>query len=94
MKKLVKAIVERVVREQLGDAEIASVRVAEDIDFNGDAILRVTVLLTKNELLDPSKTAGLVRHLRHGLRSIGEERFPIVSYVSKADAKSLPAEAA
>ena len=94
MKPAIRKLIESTVRDRFGTEAIDSVRVTEDVDDEGDHLYRVTVVLAGEGLLDAQKTAGLVRHLRHGLRRLQADSFPLVSFVSKSDATSLTSDAA
>lgn len=86
----VQTTIEDVVRKRLSDAMIDDVIVWEDVDHYGDDILRVRVIFdSRKSRLDPQKTLGMVRLVREALAEIGEERFPIFYYVSRAEAKGL-----
>jgi len=79
-------IIERTVRERFGDGLISSVRVVRETDHDGDDVFRVTVVFDSKSPLDAHKTSGIVRHIRHRLIERDEHTFPIVAFVSKADA--------
>lgn len=91
----VSAIVEAVVRERFSHDSIQSVEVAPDIDDEGDAILRITVVL--NGELNPGdklKILGLVRHIRSELYANNKNVFPMVDFVSSVDAVKMRREVA
>jgi len=69
--------------------------VTEDEDADGDAVLRVTIVFEgKPEALDREKLVGLVRHMRSQLiDTLNSEAFPILSFMSKNEAKTLHLEA-
>lgn len=91
--KALTELVEAVIRRQFSDAVINTVAVKPDVDHDGDDILRVTVVVQDGiERLDPDKAVGLIRHLRPELAEAGIENFPIVSYMTKADAARLNLE--
>lgn len=86
-------LVETVVRRQFSDAVIHAVAVKPDVDHDGDAILRVTVVVEDGiERLDPEKVLDTSGNLWSELGEAGIESFPIVSYVTKADAARLNLE--
>ena len=75
-------IVREVLRQQFEDLRLVSVEVEEGHDAGGDPVLDVTVVYQPDEReLDVSKVVGFVRHLRPALSEIGEDRFPVVSYI-------------
>ncbi len=90
--ELLKAV-ESVVREEFTDAVIDSVLVDEDVDSDGEPILRVTVVFQHKASIDAKKAAGLVRHIRPKLNNRMADWFPIVSFRSKADHMRLSAAA-
>lgn len=87
--------VERTIRDRFSDVTIESVRIVEDVDSDGDPILVITVVYeAKGGKLDPHKTAGLVRHLRPQLIESNQRSFPILRFMSRADAARLKSAAA
>lgn len=88
--KALTELVEAVVRRQFSDAVIHAVAVKPDLDHDGDAILRVTVVVQDdNERLDPEKVLDASGSIWSALDEAGIESFPIVSYMTKADAARL-----
>ncbi len=64
--------------------------VKPDVDHDGDAILRITVVVDDDiERLDPAKVVGTLGRLWSELGEADIESFPIVSYMTKADAAGL-----
>jgi hypothetical protein len=87
-------LIERVVRERLKEVTIDNVTVSKEVDYEDGQVFRVTIVFDQKSPLDPRKTVGLVRHLRHQLRERHEETFPILAFVSKSDAARMGTEAA
>jgi hypothetical protein len=86
--------IETIVRDRFPE-EIASVRVTKGTDPEGDSILNITVVLERAHLLDPQKTTGIARRVRHMLLGRNQDSFPIFAFISKSDdQKRLKAEAA
>jgi hypothetical protein len=87
----IEALVKKVIEQRLSDdARILSVKVIENDDEDGDSelILRV-VFESKSAALDANKVAGLLRHLRPKLHDeIQEDRFPILSFISRKEAET------
>lgn len=87
--EFIRALIKSVVEDRLGEGtRIRSVSVSEDKDEQGDGILLVRVVYDGGRL-DPKRLAGLIRHIRsklHGKAS--EDRFPLLSFVSQADAEA------
>lgn len=80
--------------ERLGEAVVKDVRVRRDQDADGDDILRVTVLVELNgDRVPAEQTRGLIRVARAGLADLGEEAFPIFSFMTPTEAKELGAAA-
>ena len=78
-----KGIIRAVLEEIFGDARIGDVHVASAYDEDGDEILRVKVVFDgTEEQFDARKASSVVRHMRPRLATIGEQAFPIISYVS------------
>ncbi len=78
----VAGVVRKILKEQLDGLRLVSVEVGEGYDAGGDPVLDVVVVYDP-EGPDPdiSKVVSFVRHLRPALSEIGEERFPVMSYV-------------
>lgn len=88
--KALTEIVEAVIRRQFSDAVIDTVAVKPDVDHDGDAILRVTVVVQDGiERLDPAKVVDASGSVWSALGEAGIESFPIVSYMTKSDAATL-----
>lgn len=86
--------IEAVIRENLAGA-VCQVRVTEAFDHVHNPILEVTVVVDRRSALDPQMTAGLVRHIRCRLNDTRVDApFPILSFISKADAAGLKPAAA
>ena len=75
-------VVRKLLMEQFDDLHLVSVEVGEGYDAGGDPVLDIFVVYDP-ERPDPdiSKVVSFVRHLRPALSEIGEERFPVMSYV-------------
>lgn len=91
--------IERVVNEVIADrfagSRIVSVDVQPDCDADGDPILRVRVVYDPDAgKLDVGRMSGLLRHLLSRLDELGESKFPVVSFISEQDARTLNPEAA
>ena len=92
----IEAAVRAVIADRLPAAKIVKVAVRSDIDSDDDdGIIRVVVVLEDApSKLDKRALLGFVRHLRTRLEEVHREEFPILSFVSKNDAKQLDIEAA
>ena len=88
--KALTELAETVIRRQFSDAVIHAVAVKPDVDHDGDAILRVTVVVQDGiERLEPKKVLDISGDLWSELGNAGIESFPIVRYMTKADAARL-----
>jgi len=95
MNQALEDIISGIVRARFADAEIESIGIEPDKDSDGDPILRVTVVFSSDMAeLEPSKLAGLVRHVRPKLIEQHEPGFPIFRFVSKRDNDRIRHEAA
>lgn len=73
-------------RERFGRDRIADLALSEDVDEDGAPYLRIRIVYNEQDGgLDRLRAFEFVRHLRAALQAVGEERFPLVSYVSRAD---------
>ena len=87
--RVVEKIVKEIAREVIGN-EILSVHAISDWGCYGDEIYRIKIIFepsTKEGLLDPNKTTGLVRRILPKLNEKGAKGFPILSYISASDYK-------
>lgn len=90
-----KRIIEAVFKDHFDEVTIESVTVAHDIDEDGDAILRIAVIFNgKAKQLNAERASGLLRHMRPKMAEIGEDAFPIISFIAKSDIGARNTEAA
>ena len=83
-------IIRSVLEEIFGDDRIEDVYVASAYDEDGDEILRITVVFDgTEEQFDARKASSVVRHMRPRLATIGEQAFPIISYVSSDEISAV-----
>jgi hypothetical protein len=82
----IKRIVTRTLQRDFDHIRILDVEVHEDVDFNGEDVLRINVIFEGTPKdLNAKKLSGAVRHLRPKLDEIHETAFPLLSFISKAD---------
>lgn len=86
----VMAVIDETIRERLGEnVRVLSVMAMRDEDYEGEEILRVTVVVdSPPSAFDPKRVVSLVRYLRPRLAEHHEEAFPLISFMSKADARA------
>lgn len=78
--------IKEIVIEQLAPVQVVDLVVREDVDHDGDEILRVEVVVeVDGDRLDPERVMGLVRHLREPLQMVHEERFPVFTFVKPGE---------
>ena len=83
----IEKVISDVLQNDFRNVKILDVRVLKDIDSDGDNILQVDVIFEgQAKDLEPQVLAGAVRHVRPKLFDIGEEAFPLFSYISQKDA--------
>ena len=84
-------IIEAVLKDVFGAAQIEDVYVVHSVDADGDDILRVYVAFNGAEDQFNAKAAsGVVRQMRPRLyEELEEDAFPIISYLSSADMKAV-----
>ena len=88
-------LVESVVRQRFPDHEIDLVDVRADVDEDGDHVLIVTVTFDPAAgEPDREKVTSLPRYVRHALAVKERPPFPVISFMSKADAEGRKIEAA
>ncbi len=91
---IAQSIIERTVGEQLPAGSFHAVEVMADPYDGGEDYLRVLIEVDDDFAEKHGKKAlGLVGHMRPQLIEAGETRFPVLRFVSKADADMLRREA-
>ena len=86
LEKIAKAIKAKLTSE-FKHSKIAKVRVREDEDTSGDAILLVDVIFEGSPKdVDARELSSAVRLVRPALTSMGVTAFPLFSFISKSDA--------
>ncbi|HER25626.1 MAG TPA: hypothetical protein ENI69_00795 [Rhodospirillales bacterium] len=94
-KSKLNAVIEKVLRDIFDDIDIETITVEPDIDEDGDNILRVRVIFDgENKQLDTHKTSSLLRYMRPKIADIGENAFPVVSFIAKSEIRKPKPEAA
>lgn len=80
-------MVAETLRADFDNVRIMEVRVVGDIDFNEEDVLRIEVVFQgQRKDVDVKKISGAVRHVRPKLRKMGEQAFPLFSFISQRDA--------
>lgn len=70
--------------------QILDVRVFASDELDDEGFVKITVVFAGDPSdLDARKMAGAVRQVRPKLAEIGEEAFPLLSFVSERDAGQL-----
>ena len=73
--------IERVVRQEMGDYGLLTVRAAPGLDHDGDQVIWVHAdYRIEGPPVDPKKMAGLVSKIRGALYEADEVRFPHVRH--------------
>lgn len=91
----IRKIVESVLRTRFGDVEIVSVDVRPDVDASGDRILLITIVFdAKEKGLDARETSSLARRILPKMQAVGEEGFPVFSFIAKSELGKLKPETA
>jgi hypothetical protein len=82
----IKRIVAQTLRRDFERIRILDVEIQEDVDFDGEDVLRINVIFEgTSKDLNAKKLSGAVRLLRPKLDKIHESAFPLLSFISKAD---------
>jgi hypothetical protein len=87
-----KKIIEGLLRDQIKPAVLVNVVVQEDSDTDGDPILNVRAVYDSTQSspkADKMLSASVL--LRLNLRLAGEQRFPLLAFVSSDDEKEIAA---
>lgn len=84
----IRKLIESIVRERFPDAKILSVSIQDPSEYDEDDFIRVLVVFeSKSGVLDAAATSGIVRHVRPKLHELGEDRFPIMSFIAASEMK-------
>lgn len=85
-------LVRQVVEKQLAPARVLDVTANEDLDHDGDLILRIEIVFeTEGARLEPKKVLGLARHLREPLAAAGEKGFPVFRFLTPEERQDAAA---
>ena len=90
----IRNVVLSTLEEDFDHIRILDVDINEDVDIDGDEVLRIDVIFEgapKN--LDARKLSGAVRHLKPKLYEIKEFAMPLLSFISRADLRRKRATA-
>ena len=88
-------LIASVVNDRFPGGDIESIRIREDTDHEGDPILRIDLMVGgRARVLDPKRAISLTGDLRSRLADIGITSFPVLSFISMAEARKLRNEAA
>src|SRR5687767_4644468 len=93
MKREIKDLIAEVAREQFPNADVQAVHVKEDWDADGDPIYRVAIVFKSAHGLERLKTSSFVRHLAPRFEEQQDDHFPVVSFMTEADARKVLAAA-
>ncbi|MGQ0566322.1 MAG: hypothetical protein ACT4OK_14800 [Gemmobacter sp.] len=85
MAGLFSPIVSTVLKARLPSSQVKSVVIRPDRDHDGEEILRVRVLVEEGSRLEPQELKSLIRHTRDALAEVGEERFPMFTFLYPSD---------
>ncbi|MGI8397816.1 hypothetical protein ACRYWZ_15695 [Agrobacterium deltaense] len=84
--KIEKAI-EKILSEDFSGVKIIKVNVSDDVDFDGDNILRVDVIFEgKQAEIKPNFMSRAIRTIRPKLSDMDVFAFPMMSFISAKDA--------
>ena len=74
--------------DNVKNVRIVNVFVDSNRDRDGDRVLQIMVVLEGTPKAQDVRTmSGAVRQIRPGLAKIGEDAFPLISFISKSDAE-------
>lgn len=84
-------IVGAVLRDVFGASQIGDVHVVRTINEDDEEILRVYVVFNgTEEQFDATLASGVVRRMRPRLlEELTEDAFPVISYLSSSDMKTV-----
>ncbi len=79
-----------IVHDELGGLDVQSVQVREEVAHDGDNYLRVVIVFERGKP-DGAKVLSLRRHMRDKLGEIGEDRFPLTTFMTRKEAEDAGA---
>ena len=79
------ANLEAIVRDALADADIVEVITKDDINRDGEPIVRITVVYRGEEQLDARRMSSTLSRLWDALVSDRDSASPVVSFVTSSD---------
>jgi|GEM_PF-1315754 len=80
-------------KQRMGNVDIDDVSVERAVDHDDDDILVIKIVFKAgNRRLDPRKTSGMVRHIRPKMTDIGEDAFPVFSFIADSELRATRAE--
>ncbi len=90
-KRKVEGIVRAVLKDIFGVDRIGDIHVVRAPGADGDEILRIHVAVNgADDRFDPGLAVGVVRHMRRRLlEELADDAFPIISYISNSDMKTV-----
>ena len=89
----VEDVVRSVLSDRLRNVGIVSIDVRPGVDPDGDRVLFITVVFDdRAEHLDSRETSSLARRLLPKMQAVGEEGFPIFSFIAESELKKAKAE--
>jgi hypothetical protein len=81
--------IEAVVKQRLPGVAIEAVESVPALDHDGDPVIWVTVIYDPEVKKPPvDRMLGMARHIQSALKGKYSDSFPILSYMSKADAEA------
>jgi hypothetical protein len=84
--KQIERLITETLRRYFENIEIIAVHVAQDLDQDGEEMLRVDVVFEGDlKESDARRVAGAERHLRPILEEHDADLYPLLSFVSKVD---------
>ncbi|AZU03452.1 hypothetical protein X907_0911 [Glycocaulis alkaliphilus] len=92
-----KSLIQAIATDALGPAVVVDVHVRPEADADDEPILRTHIIVNMPKgggVLPSEKTMMIPRAVRNALVHRGIDAFPIVSFISKAEAAGLSSEAA
>ena len=88
-------IISDLVLKQFAQGMVGKITASEDVDSEGDAVIRVMVVYDPEKgAFEPRKLLGLTWAVREALEEVKINSFPIFRFVSQKDSKQLTDEAA
>ncbi|WOF43683.1 hypothetical protein KNJ79_01570 [Sphingopyxis indica] len=89
----IKAVIERLAKEEIRDVRLYRIDMERDIDSDGESIFRIAVVVDHPEHINSGAMTSFSRLVRNKVLD-NDGTYPLISFRSLADDKGMSSEAA